>query len=375
MSPQSPATPRLSVIFPTLNRGEAVGRCLARLAQQSLDPADFEVIVVHDGPDPQGESALANADTRLRTISIRAPRLGIAHAKNLAIDAARAPLILSINDDILPQPDFLMSHLRAHEELQARGERPAMVLGYSPFATPPASQETLFDRLLRETSMIFFYDRMADATGQALAPRDHDWGYRHAWNLNLSVRRADLLAIGGFCPAIANCCYEDIDLAYRASRQLGARVLFRPEARADHDHRYTPEAYFGREWRLGYSAYGLAHAAPQTAREVLGRDVTSPAELAYARAFVEREGASEAAWLAGFAPIATTLASGVSEAAWPALRSALLAGQVMLKRLAFRRGLLAAAEETQRREDRPHGLFHPRDGLATSWRWAAADAA
>ncbi|XOV76745.1 MAG: glycosyltransferase family 2 protein [Phycisphaerales bacterium] len=170
-----------------------------------------------------------------------------------------------INDDILPEPGFVEAHVLAHAEREDAGLGEAMVLGHSPWVVP--EDASLFDRLLAQSSMVFFYDRMITPEGVVLGERDRDWGFRHAWNLNLSVSSALAREVGGFCPAIANCCYEDLEFAWRVNRarEGGVPVLFRPEAIAPHDHRYTPEGFLERERRLGYSAFGFAKASPECA--------------------------------------------------------------------------------------------------------------
>lgn len=348
--------PAISLILPTRDRPAQLRDCLEGLARQTLPPEDFEVLVVFDGPDPRGTAAAAEFAARVTLRPIQAPRLGNAHAKNLALAAACAPIVLLMNDDILPAPGLLEAHLAAHDEL----ETPALVLGHSPFTTPPLDRESVFDRLVRETSMVFFYDTMVDAQGRTTRPPGHDWGYRHAWSLNLSLRREHGAAVGGFRPAIANCCYEDVELAWRLARELRAPVLFRPGASAPHHHRYTPAAYLEREHRLGYSAFGFAVAAPECARDLFGRDLASPEERDYARAFLEHESPAEARLRPAFEALDALPAADLP--AGNAARAVLdLAyGQhLLLKRLAFRRGLLSGHAG----ELLP-GLFHPRHALA-----------
>jgi len=248
---------RASIVIPTRDRPGALRRCLQRLAAQE-GPA-FETIVVLDGPDGASAEVAATFAAELDLTVIEAERRGIAFAKNRAVEIARGGLLLLLNDDVLPAPGFVGAHVRAHEERGSEG--PAMVVGHSPWVVQ--EPDTLFALLLRSSSMIFFYDRMIDASGRVLAERDHDWGFRHAWNLNCSVSTEAVRAVGGFAEAVANCCYEDVELAYRITRRFGAPVLFRPEAEAAHDHPYTPRKYLDREHRLGYSALGFALASPE----------------------------------------------------------------------------------------------------------------
>lgn len=349
-------SPDLSVILPTRGRPAALTECLGRLARQTLGREQFEVVVVFDGPDAAGMKVTRTLSGDLTIKAIEAERFGNAHTKNVALEAARGRIVLFLNDDVLPEPDLLAVHLASHE--RRAGRTSALIVGHSPFLEPEA--ESVFDALIRGTSMVFFYDQMIDPRGAALQSPDHDWGYRHAWSLNLSAPRDLALAIGGFRPAIANCCYEDVEFGWRAARQEGAPVLFCPQAKAAHDHRMTPDDYLRREWRLGYSALGFALASPRCAAELFGRDLVSESELAYARAFIEREARSEKAQLDAFRALSDVPARSIPAYVWTSLRPALYGQHLLLKRLAFRRGLLAACAG-----EVAEGLFLPADGLAS----------
>jgi GT2 family glycosyltransferase len=344
--------PDLTSVIPTRNRASHLQKLLDCLASQSLAPDRHEVTVVVDGPDEASTRVARDFHNRLQLRLIEAPRLGIAHAKNEALAAAAGRIIVLLNDDVRPAHRFLENHAAAHR--QRRTDTPAMVLGYSPFIAPPPAEDTLFDRLIRESSMIFFYDRMIDASGRPAAPPDHDWGFRHAWNMNLSLPRDAALDIGGFVPAIANCCYEDIEFAWRLHQRHGSPVHFNPAAFAPHDHRYSPDAYLERERRLGYSAPAFADASPRCAREVFARDLLAPAERAGARAAITRESAAEPALLASFRALARQSAASLDR---PRL-AALVDSHRPLKRLAFHRGFVESLENK-----RIEGLFHPSDRL------------
>lgn len=344
----------------------ALSECLRRLTRQTMDRGRFETVVVFDGPDPAGMEIVESFAGMLAIRATESERLGNAHTKNVALEASTGRIVLFLNDDVLPDPDLLATHRQAHAERE--GAAPALVVGHSPFVT--GADESLFEALLRRTSMVFFYDQMIDEQGLARRGPEHDWGFRHAWSLNLSTPRSLAMEAGGFRPAIANCCYEDVEFGWRACRQGGGPVLFRPRALAAHNHRMTPDDYLRREWRLGYSALGFALAAPQCAEEVFGRIVNSERELEYARAFVERESRGEKAQLEAFRALSGVPAASLAGALGDALTPALYGQHLLLKRLAFRRGLLAASAG-----EVAEGLFLPGAGLATEPPFAVAAAA
>lgn len=353
--------PLVSVIIPTRNRPEKLRACLDLLAGQTPDTPAFEVIVSLDGPCDASTEVCEQSRTGLELTLVKSPRQGIAVAKNHAIERSRGKFLLFINDDVLPDRSFVSAHAAAHTERESAGHVEAMVLGHSPWVTPAGA--TLFDRLLAQSSMVFFYDQMITEAGEPLAAADRDWGFRHAWNLNLSLPASLVREVGGFCPAIANCCYEDLELAWRVNRARasGVPVLFRPAAKAPHDHRYTPDGYLEREYRLGYAAYGFAKASPECALEVFGRAIDAVDELAYAARFIAHEQGAEGRILESFQALAWLPAEAIGEGETARKLLKLLEQQhLMLRRLAFRRGLVHAAEGGT-----IEGLFHPADRLET----------
>ena len=276
--------PSLSVMIPTHARPEALERCLGGLARQDEEAGSHEILVGFDGPDPAGEAAarriwltLGGDPERLRVVAF--PRCGYIAVRNRLLPMLRGRFVLSLNDDVVPEPGFLAAHRRAHEQLAAAG-RAAVVVGDSRFVAAPAP--TLLDEALDRTGMVFFWHAMDGHDPE------HDWGFRHCFGLNVSMPRAELLAAGGM-PAVADAYgYDDIEFGWRLARR-GLPVLHRPEARAPHEHRYRAAVLLQREWRLGVAAARWARINPAFTGELFGRDILDPAERDFARAFLQRE--------------------------------------------------------------------------------------
>lgn len=277
---------QISVLIPTHRRPDKLRACLEGLAAQTLPKSSFEVLVGIDGPD-HGEQRVAAVTLGsapgggVRFGCFALPKRGPAATRNAIFARAAAPLVLLLNDDVRPAPDLLERHVEAHRTLAGR---PAMILGAAPWVIH--QPDRLFDRLVRDTSLIFFYDQM---TGPRAADAGHDWGFRHAWTLNLSLPAEAWRAAGGFCEDLPRAVYEDLEFAYRVRRATGAPVHYRPAALVEHDHRYEPSALLERDVVLGYEALNLARRAPQCAAEMFRRDLTTPQEAEFARAFIERE--------------------------------------------------------------------------------------
>lgn len=328
--PDSDTISTVSVLIPTRGRPAKLASCLAHLAAQHLPHGmAFEVLVAIDGPDPATNAACdaaraalsraGNSSIMLRTIE--GPREGYMVARNRALAAARGELILSINDDVRPAPGFVAAHARAHMDAAARGIRLCIVSGASPWIAH--EPDRLFDRMIRETGMVFFYNVMDRALAAAAHERNRaaalererwrDWGFRHAWGLNTSIPAWALTRTGPYAEYAGGYGYEDVEIVHRVRARhastLGlAPVLYRPEALAPHDHRMDPRDYLSREYRLGYTALSFARVSAACARELFGREIVADPSAALRDAcdFLDREHAP-AHRAAGFLTRAATL--------------------------------------------------------------------
>lgn len=331
----------LSILIPTFNRPAKLAQCLRRLAAQTLAPDDYEVLVAIDGPDetsgPAAREAWSGCRARLEVLPC--PRLGLNAARNAALPRCRGRYLLSLNDDVLPEPGFLAAHLAAHNTAARR----AIVSGYSPFT--PFEHPSLFDTLARDTSMLFFYDQMLDAHTQPLRPAGHDWGFRHCWGLNFSAPLDAVRDAGAFVAVPMLYGYDDIELGWRLQRRFNMPVLFAPAARADHDHRYSPRDVLDRERKLGHAARRFAGINPEFCGDVFRRDITSPDELEYSRQFIARERATAERLERSFLGLDEIPASSIAGPHAAALTNLLYEQHLLLKRWHWRSGLLEAAQQ------------------------------
>jgi glycosyltransferase involved in cell wall biosynthesis len=105
-------TLRVSVVVPTHGRPALLSRCLAALAAQTLPRADYEVIVVSDGPDASTRAALESSARTVRHL-VLARRSGPAAARNAGWRKARAPVVAFTDDDTVPDPGWLAAGVDA----------------------------------------------------------------------------------------------------------------------------------------------------------------------------------------------------------------------------------------------------------------------
>lgn len=208
----------LSVIIPSHFRPDALRRVLEGLSRQTFQ-LPFEVVVALDGGC--AESAQMMSDTQwpfmLRYLS--QPQRGATSARNLALRAASGTIVVVLDDDVIPTPSLLATHVSRHDQAT-----PTLVIGTfkrSPESPEPITQSAcdwshLHPRLLQEAGM--------DQTKLASLVADG----------NLSAPRTALLAIGGWDEAIGGVGgSDDLDLA---RRWLAAGYLLQPEPPAIGEH-------------------------------------------------------------------------------------------------------------------------------------------
>jgi GT2 family glycosyltransferase len=228
-----------SVVMPTHGRRASLMRVLGALTHQKLDAGAFEVIVVCDG-DVDGS---ANACRRLApTLPFNLRILeqdneGPAAARNRGIEAATGELIVFLDDDVLPDPEFVATHLAAHAgRIHLASIGPLVQPADNPLSLWGAWEQRMLGRQ---------YGEITAGRWQAT--------YRQFYTGNAAVRKQDILAAGGF-----DCSFkraEDVELALRL-RELGIEFVFLPKARGLHYVQRPFEA-----WLRVPAAYGAADAA------------------------------------------------------------------------------------------------------------------
>nr|MCU0396174.1 glycosyltransferase family 2 protein [Chitinophagaceae bacterium] len=121
--------PALSVVICTYNRQKFIGACLACLAQQTLSPSDWEVIVV-DNASTDGTDGIVQAfisqHPGLPFRYVHEAQKGLSYARNRGIAEAAAPIITFIDDDAEAVPHFaatILAFMQQHPEAAGAGGR------------------------------------------------------------------------------------------------------------------------------------------------------------------------------------------------------------------------------------------------------------
>jgi glycosyltransferase involved in cell wall biosynthesis len=228
----------LSVVIPTFNRKESLQKTLDGLARQTYLQSQFEAVVVSDGSTDGTDQMLAEyartAPYTLRPIS--QPNGGPARARNHGIREACGEVVVFLDDDVEPAPEFLAVHAAHH-----RTQKTTVVI--APMLPDPAL-------LWQEPPWIAWEHAMLEK--QYTAWRTGEWegcGPHHFYSGNASLRRAHLLAAGGFDEQFPR--QEDVELAVRLEKQCGVQFVYEPKARGIH----RPQRRFA-SWLAVPFAYG-----------------------------------------------------------------------------------------------------------------------
>jgi len=210
------------VVVPTLAAGAPLLDCVYALDRQTL--RRFEVIIVdNSGRNLVRQGVAARFGARI----IENPtNLGFAAAINAGFRASRAPYLATLNDDAVPQPDWLEQLVSAMESDQQIGMCASQV------RLPPGD-------LLDSAGMLISGDGSSKQRGQFQPAQQYS---RREEVLLPSAcaalyRRHMLEEIGLFDEDFFLYC-EDTDLGLRA-RWAGWKCLYVPEAVVEHAYSRT----------------------------------------------------------------------------------------------------------------------------------------
>lgn len=175
---------------------------------------------------------------------------GPAAARNRALEVARAPVCLFIDDDSWPRPPLLRRHRDFHA---ARPEPQAALLGHIDVAPQPPP--TPFMRWLAELHLDF-----------AGIEDPEDAGGGRFFTGNVSAKTEFLRSVGGFDETRV-LSHEDIDLGLRLE-QRGMVLVYDRDAVVDHYQPLDLPRAITRLHRIGRSGAALAASAASAGRPV-----------------------------------------------------------------------------------------------------------
>jgi len=198
---------KVSVIIPTFNRRDKLLRLLEALQSQTASPGSFEVIVADDGSqDGTGEAVRALRPDFPALTYLPGENQGQSAARNRGLQAARGGIVGFIDDDCLPEPEWIANAARVFFDPSVGG----------------VQGTTYCD--VREISALTMQIRNLDGGNYETC--------------NIFYRRGALEKAGPFDPALKY-YREDTDLAWRVL-DAGFTIPFSSDVRVAHPpHRYT----------------------------------------------------------------------------------------------------------------------------------------
>jgi len=237
---------QVSVVVPVLDGEATIGEMLAALQAQSLPRAAFEVIVVDNGSRDGTREIVSRFGVRL----LEEARQGPSAARNRGLGAAAAEIVAHLDADTLPSRTWLA-------ELVAPFADPGVVL---------VGGRTLSFR--PETSA----ERYIEACGH-YAPGSNVLRTEFPFvpSLNMAVRRALALEIGGFAESLRTA--EDVDFSYRLLRHTGASITYQPRAVLFHRNRRDDAGLRRQAWSYGYGAAQMYRRYPEELRWDLAKSL------------------------------------------------------------------------------------------------------
>jgi glycosyltransferase involved in cell wall biosynthesis len=185
----------------TFNRAPLLARGVDSVL--ALTGVDFELVIVDDASTDETPRRLA--DLRDQRITVRTARsnLGPSGARNLGLEAARAPIVAFLDSDDI--------------YLEGRLSKPLAALARDPESVCTLSSARKFDRGVPRDALIPALTLAAPAFEWALI-----CDLIPVESTSITVRREVAMAVGGFCPGLR--MTEDREFLIRVARK-GSGIL------------------------------------------------------------------------------------------------------------------------------------------------------
>lgn len=252
----------VSVIIPTYNRLASLQTVIKALESQTKEPDKFEVIVISDGSTDGTNEYLTQYENGVCLRPIFQKNTGPAGARNQGVQLAVGDLLLFLDDDVVPTPNFITEHVAAHNK---HYWEKVVVLG--PMLTPTDFSLSPWSKWM-QNRLLEQYQSMSNGEWEPAA--------RQFYTGNASLSRQLFLDHGGFDTSFLRA--EDVELAYRMAG-AGVRFIFNPQATGFHYERreftsWLNIAYsYGQNDVIFYQQKGVKWLLPQIYTEFTQRPV------------------------------------------------------------------------------------------------------
>lgn len=226
------SSPTFSIVIPTHNRPQSLGRCLNALTHLDYPSDCVEVIIVDDGGSADLKSLINQANHPITLL--RQPHSGASAARNTGVDHASGEFVAFTDDDCLPDRGWLRGFLEVFDstpDCLAGGQ----TINYLPRNLASSASQHLQDYVYS------YYNR---------DPRNA----RFFASNNMAMSRAAYQQIGGFDASFGFSASEDRDLCDRWL--LAGRFLhYAHNAVVRHAHSMNLLAFWRQHFGYGRGAF------------------------------------------------------------------------------------------------------------------------
>ncbi|GBE29070.1 chondroitin synthase [bacterium BMS3Bbin04] len=229
---------KISVVVPFHGREDFLRLCLASLCIQTLDPDDYEVIVVDDGGYLSAAAILELGQRPVRIM--RKSHTGVCRTRNMGINQARSELIVLFDYDCVASQTLLQRYVKffADNTAIAGAGGTVVSIGDKKLLSAYAGRRGLLSGPIRIGNSI-----------------------QSVITANACFRKSALQLVGLFDTLFDDyfhsCGGEDADLSYRLL-QRGFMLGSCPQAIASHNHRINFKEFVIQQTRNGEGL--LVHA-------------------------------------------------------------------------------------------------------------------
>jgi GT2 family glycosyltransferase len=236
--------PSIAVVVATRGRPEN----LSELTGAVLDDDNVSVmVVVVDGEDHESLAVLQELEIGFpRLIHRQIPRSGHLKALATGVSMTDAEVVVFLDDDVFPAPGLATAHAQRHI-----GESHLVVVGAMPVELPEGRADV--------GSILYARDYLAHCARIEAGEQDV---LHHLWMGNVSIRRADCLAVGMYSAAFTASYHTDQDLGFRLA-EAGLIGRYDPDLRAVHRHRRDGKTFLNDARRRGAGVADLHGVHPE----------------------------------------------------------------------------------------------------------------
>ncbi|MCE5199501.1 MAG: glycosyltransferase family 2 protein [Armatimonadota bacterium] len=208
--------PIISVVVCTWNRCELLRRCLTSLCKQTINPSNYEVVVVDNNSTDETPSVVREmtVGTPVKILYVRETRQGLSIARNRGVEISRGEYVWFVDDDAVARPDALQLLFRALKETTAD------IIGGRVVDVSNGGKQGA------DLGLNLGCERRFMVNGE------------YVWGGNMAIRRSLVQQIGGFredlgCSGSKRLVGEDTEMCDRI-RKAGNTICWEPSVIVDH---------------------------------------------------------------------------------------------------------------------------------------------